>query len=60
MLSKYNISISDFLQKAEGVENIPIILITHLTSELSVRRAVEKLAALEDVIEVNSVIRVEG
>ena len=60
VLSKYNISISDFLQKAEGVENIPIILITHLTSELSVRRAVEKLAALEDVIEVNSVIRVEG
>ena len=60
ILSKYNISISDFLQKAEGVENIPIILITHLTSELSVRRAVEKFAALEDVLAVNSVIRVEG
>ena len=60
VLSKYNISISDFLQKAEGVENIPIILITHVTSELSVRRAVEKIAALEDVLEVNSVIRVEG
>lgn len=60
IFSKYNISISDFLQKAEGVENIPIILITHMTSELSVRRAVEKIAALEDVLAVNSVIRVEG
>ena len=40
------------------MENIPIILITHETGELSVRHALEKIAALEDVVEVNSVIRV--
>lgn len=60
IFSKFNISISDFLQKAEGIENIPIILITHRTSEVSVRKAVQKIGTLEDVMEVNSVIRVEG
>ena len=60
IFAKYNISIIDFVQKGEDIDNIPIILITHQTGELSVRRAVEKIAQLEDVIEVNSVIRVEN
>ena len=59
IFAKYNISIIDLIQKGEGIENIPIILITHETNEYSVRRAVEKISALEDVVEVNSVIRVE-
>ena len=45
-------------EKGEDMENIPIILITHETGELSVRHALEKIAALEDVVEVNGVIRV--
>ena len=69
IFAKYNISIVDFIQKGEDIDrtqkedlggNIPIILITHKTSEFSVRRAVEKISALEDVAQVNSVIRVEG
>ncbi len=58
IFAKYNISIIDLIQKGEGMENIPIILITHETGELSVHRALEKIAALDDVVEVNSVIRV--
>ena len=60
ILAKYNISINDLIQKGEDLENIPIILITHTTSEFSVRRAVAKIAELEDVVSVDSVIRVEG
>ncbi len=58
IFAKYNISIIDLIQKGEGMDNIPIILITHETGELSVRRAIEKISALEDVLEVSSVIRV--
>lgn len=60
IFAKYNISIIDLIQKGEDIENIPIILITHTTNEFSVRRAVEKIKELDDVVEVNSVIRVEG
>ncbi len=60
IFAKYNISISDLIQKGEGVDSLPILLITHQTSEFSVRRALEKIAALEDVLSVDSLIRVEG
>ncbi len=60
IFAKYNISIIDLIQKGEDCENIPIILITHETSEFSVRRALEKIGELEDVVSVDSMIRVEG
>ena len=60
VFAKYNISIIDLIQKGEGIEDIPIILITHETSEFSLRRALEKIEALEDVVSVDSTIRVEG
>ena len=60
IFAKYNISISDLIQKGEDIENIPIILITHETGECALRRAMEKIAQIEDVVEINSVIRVGG
>lgn len=60
IFAKYNISIIDLIQKGEDMETIPIILITHETGELAVRRAMDKIGQLEDVTEVNSVIRVGG
>ena len=68
VFAKYNISIVDFIQKGEDPDRvaegesdgIPVILITHTTSEFSVRRAVEKIAALDGIVQVNSVIRVEN
>lgn len=59
IFAKYNISIVDLIQKGDEQDHIPIVLVTHETSELSLRRAVDKIRALEDVVEVNSVIRVE-
>ena len=60
IFAKYNISIAELIQKGENAENIPIILITHETNEFSVRSAVGKIGALENVVSVDSVIRVEG
>lgn len=60
IFAKYNISIIDLIQKGEDMDTIPIILITHETGELAVRRAMDKIGQLEDVTEVNSVIRVGG
>ena len=60
IFAKYNISIAELIQKGEDAENLPIILITHETNEFSVRSAVEKIGALENVVSVDSVIRVEG
>ena len=60
VFAKYNISIIDLIQKGEGIDEIPIILITHETNEFSLRRALEKIAAIDDVVSVDSTIRVEG
>lgn len=60
IFAKYNISIIDLIQKGEDMDTIPIILITHETGGLAVRRAMDKIGQLEDVTEVNSVIRVGG
>lgn len=59
IFAKFNVSIVDLIQKGEEQDNVPIILVTHETSELSLRRAVDRIRALEDVVDVNSVIRVE-
>ncbi len=59
VLAKYGISIVDLIQKGEDCEDIPVILITHETNEYAVRRALDKVAALDDVVSVDSVIRVE-
>ncbi len=60
VFAKYNISIIDLIQKGEGIDEIPIILITHETNEFSLRRAIEKIAEIDDVVSVDSTIRVEG
>ena len=60
IFAKFNISIIDLIHKGEDMDTIPIILITHETGELAVRRAMDKIGQLEDVTEVNSVIRVGG
>lgn len=59
IFAKTGISIVEMIQKQtkEG-EIVPLIFVTHNTHELSVRKAVEKLKECEDVISVDSVIRV--
>ena len=59
IFAKYNISIVDLIQKGGDKDEVPVILVTHETGELSLRKAIEKIGALEDIVQVNSVIRVE-
>ena len=59
IFGKYGISIVELAQKGDAVDGrVPLIIITHQTSENSVKRAVEKINA-SGVGEVQSVIRVE-
>ncbi|HRR89690.1 MAG TPA: homoserine dehydrogenase, partial [Eubacteriales bacterium] len=57
---KYNVSIVTVLQKdATGKDGVPLIFVTHETSEQSARCAIEEVKSLKGVIKINSVIRVE-
>lgn len=54
----HHISITSVTQRS-GNNNVPIILVTHSTSEQSIKKVVEEITALAEVITVDSVIRVE-
>ncbi|MDE7330097.1 MAG: homoserine dehydrogenase [Clostridia bacterium] len=57
-LSKHSISIAQFVQEsAHGGEKAPLVIITHLTKEHNVRKAVEDINAT-GIAKVDSVIRV--
>lgn len=59
IFAKHGISIVEMIQKqSEDGETVPLIFVTHNTHELSIRKAVEKLKECEDVVSVDSVIRV--
>ena len=60
VFGKYGISIVELAQKAkaEGETNVPLIIITHKTTENSVKNAVAKINATE-FGKVEAVIRVE-
>lgn len=59
IFAKHGISIVEMIQKqSEEGETVPLIFVTHNTHELSIRKAVEKLKECEDVVSVDSVIRV--
>lgn len=59
IFAKYNISLVEMTQKSPNEDgSVPLIFVTHKTKELSVRNALEKFKALEEVLAVNSTIRV--
>lgn len=60
--AKQGVSVKDVIQKGEGYTEgtVPLIFITHRTYEMAVRRALEKIAEIEDIVGVESVIRVEN
>ena len=59
IFSKNGISIVEMVQKpARADGKVPLVLITHETKELSVRAAVAKIDALEEVGHVDTVLRV--
>ena len=59
IFSKNGISIVEMVQKpARADGKVPLVLITHETKELSVRSAVAKIDALEEIAHVDTVLRV--
>ena len=58
VLKKYNISVSQIRQDKKS-DIIPIIFVTRKTKEKAMNAAVEEIAALNNIIKVDNVIRVE-
>ena len=59
VFGKNGISIVEMVQKpARADGKVPLVIITHETKELSVRAAVAKIDALEDIGHVDTVLRV--
>ncbi len=59
LFSKSNISIAEVKQVAGSDGKAQIVIITHLSSESAVKKTLDKLSSLEEVVEVNSTIRME-
>ena len=59
IFGKYNVSINDVIQKNNNEDQVPIIFITHRTHEKALNQAIEELKKLEDIKQVNAIIRVE-
>ncbi len=57
--AKYDVSLAEVKQVAGGEGKAQIIVNTHLCSESSVKKTLEKLSNLEEVIEINGTIRME-
>lgn len=56
---KHGVSIASVRQQGESKDNVPLILITHKAKEISLRRAIEELGDIPEVISVANTIRVE-
>ena len=58
VFKKYKVSISQMRQD-ESKEIIPVIFITHKTTEKAMKQAIEEIKSLPNVLSVENVIRVE-
>ncbi len=57
--AKNNISLAEVKQVACSNDNAQIVVNTHMCTESAVKKALNKLSSLEDVVQVNSTIRME-
>ncbi|MGI6201486.1 MAG: homoserine dehydrogenase [Christensenellales bacterium] len=60
IFSQQNVSIASMVQKGHGTDEVPLIFVTHDTHEQGMERAIGQIRQLEQVLAVNSVIRVES
>ncbi|MDE7071473.1 MAG: homoserine dehydrogenase [Clostridia bacterium] len=58
VFKKHKVSIAQMRQE-ENKEIVPIVFITHMTSENAMKGAIEEIKSLKNVISVDNVIRVE-
>ena len=59
VLGKHNISIKEVFQVAASDNVAQVVITTHECMENSLNKAIDKLNALEEVVKVNGVIRIE-
>jgi homoserine dehydrogenase len=59
VFANYGVSLSSVMQHGKYEESVPLIFITHKAKELSMKRALDDIRYLPEVVSVESVIRVE-
>ncbi len=55
----YGVSLSSVMQHGKYEESVPLVFITHKAKELSMKRAIDDIRYLPEVVSVESIIRVE-
>lgn len=60
VLGQHQVSINTVMQKGQSGENVPLIFVTHKAKEISVKRAVDDISYIPEVISVANTIRVEN
>ncbi len=60
IFGKYGVSIASVIQKGHNMKEVPLIFVTHMAKELSLKNAVADIALGADVVRVENVIRVEA
>lgn len=59
VFGKHGVSIASVRQQGESRESVPLILITHKAKEIPVKRAIEDISYIPEVVSVANTIRVE-
>ncbi len=60
VFGNFGVSLSSVMQRGKSEESVPLIFITHKAKELSMKRALEDIRRLPEVVSVENIIRVEG
>jgi homoserine dehydrogenase len=60
VFGKHGVSLDSVMQKGHGEEHVPLVLITHKSKELSVKKALDELSQIKEVQSVANAIRVES
>jgi homoserine dehydrogenase len=60
IFGNYGVSLSSVMQRGKPEESVPLIFITHRAKELSMKRAIDDIRYLPEVVSVENIIRVEN
>lgn len=59
VFGQHNVSVATVMQKGQVGEHVPLIFVTHRAKEISLKRAVDDISYIPEVINVANMIRVE-
>ena len=60
IFGNYGVSLASVMQRGKSEESVPLIFITHKAKELSMKRAIDDIRYLPEVVSVENIIRVEN